>query len=163
MTVFFSTIGQDSHRFKETISDDNSIILAGVNIKSGREIDANSDGDVVYHAITNAISGATGVNILGKKADELCLGQGIKDSSIYLIEAQKYMDGLTLHHLSISMECLTPKLSKYIDLMKENIGTILNLPVSHIGITATTGEGLTEFGKGNGIQVFVCASFSREE
>lgn len=163
MQIFFTTIGQDSHRFKEDIVDEGKIVLAGVEISSDHLIDANSDGDVVYHAITNAISGATGVNILGKIADEICLGQGIKDSSIYLSEAQKYMKGITLHHISISIECLTPKLSMHMESMKENISNLLNIPVSHIGITATTGEGLTEFGRGKGIQVFVVASFSREE
>lgn len=163
MKVFFTTIGQDSHRFSDDIIEGGFITLAGVKIDSKRLMEANSDGDVIYHAITNAISGATGVNILGKIADDICIGQGIKDSSVYLKEAQKYMNNIELHHLSISVECLTPKLSTHIENMKNNISRLLDIPTSHIGLTATTGEGLTEFGKGNGIQVFVCASFSREE
>ena len=44
----------------------------------------NSDADVVLHALTNAISGLTGVNILGETADRLCLEEGITDSFQYL-------------------------------------------------------------------------------
>lgn len=163
MIYFFNTIGQDSHRFVEIAeTSDEYIMLGGVKIPSERRIEANSDGDVLLHAITNAISGATGVNILGAIADDLCLRQGIKDSSVYLEEALKYMGNKKLIHLSISIECLTPKLSKYIDSIKNSLSGLLTLDKSHIGITATTGEGLTEFGKGNGIQVFVIASFMEE-
>jgi 2-C-methyl-D-erythritol 2,4-cyclodiphosphate synthase len=46
--------------------------------------------------------------------------------------------------------------------MKESIGNILGIPVSSVGITATTGEGLTGFGRGEGIQVFVILTFTKE-
>ena len=62
--VSISTIGQDSHRFGEPAGD-TFIKLGGTDIPFDRPIEANSDGDVVYHAITNAISGFTGINILG--------------------------------------------------------------------------------------------------
>ena len=54
------------------------------------------------------------------------------------------------------MECLTPKISPKIEEMRKNIARILQIKENQVGITATTGEGLTEFGKGNGISVFVC-------
>ena len=60
--VSISTIGQDSHRFGEPAGD-TTIKLGGIDIPFDKPILANSDGDVVYHAITNAISGFTGVNI----------------------------------------------------------------------------------------------------
>ena len=84
--VSISTIGQDSHRFGEPCGD-TFIKLGGTDIPFDRPIEANSDGDVVYHAITNAISGFTGVNILGGEADKICLEKGIKDSSVYLEKA----------------------------------------------------------------------------
>ena len=159
MQYCFSTIGQDSHRFSENLTEGSEIILGGVTIPSQYNIEANSDGDVILHAITNAISGATGVNILGKIADDLCLNNGIKDSRIYLQEALKYLDDARLVHISVSVECRYPKLSPYIDEIKRNIALLLDIPAKSVGLTATTGEGLTEFGKGKGIQVFECASF----
>lgn len=113
---------------------------------------ANSDGDVVFHAITNAISGITCKNILGKISDDMCKN-GIIDSEVYLREALKYLDEKIVH-LSISIECKIPKISPKIEEMRKNIARVLNVEENCIGITATSGEGLTEFGKGNGISVF---------
>ena len=127
-----------------------------------RPISANSDGDVVYHAITNAISGYTGVNILGGEADKLCLEKGIKDSAVYLKKGLEYLKDASIIHCSITIECLRPKLMPHIPAMKESVGNILGIPASSVGITATTGEGLTGFGKGEGIQVFVILTFTKE-
>ena len=70
-----------------------------------------------------------------------------------LKEALKYLNEKIVH-LSISIECKTPKISPKIEEMRNNIARILNITPSQVGITATTGEGLTEFGKGNGISCF---------
>lgn len=159
--VSISTIGQDSHRFGEA-SGDTTIRLGGIDIPFDKPILANSDGDVVYHAITNAVSGYTGVNILGGEADKLCLDKGIKDSAVYLKKALEYMKDGKIIHCSITIECLRPKLMPYIPAMKEAIGNILGIPVSSVGITATTGEGLTGFGRGEGIQVFTILTIAKE-
>ena len=50
----------------------------------------------------------------------------------------------------------------YHDAYKESIGKILGIPSSSVGITATTGEGLTGFGRGEGIQVFCILTFTKE-
>ena len=159
--VSISTIGQDSHRFGEPCGD-TFIKLGGTDIPFDRPIEANSDGDVVYHAITNAISGFTGVNILGGEADKICLEKGIKDSSVYLEKALEYLTDGKIIHCSITIECLRPKLKAHIPAMKETIGKILGIPSTSVGITATTGEGLTGFGRGEGIQVFCILTFTKE-
>lgn len=159
--VSVSTIGQDSHRFGEPCGD-TFIKLGGTDIPFDRQIVANSDGDVIFHAITNAISGFTGVNILGGEADKICLEKGIKDSSVYLKKALEYLTDGKIIHCSVTIECLRPKLMPHIPSMKESISSILNIPVSSVGITATTGEGLTGFGKGEGIQVLVILTFTKE-
>ncbi len=159
--VSISTIGQDSHRFGEPCGD-TLIRLGGIDIPFDRPIEANSDGDVVFHAITNAISGFTGVNILGGEADKICLEKGIKDSSVYLEKALEYLTGGKIIHCSVTIECLRPKLMPHIPEMRESVGKILGIPASSVGITATTGEGLTGFGKGEGIQVFCILTFTKE-
>ena len=159
--ISISTIGQDSHRFGSPCGE-TTIKLGGIDIPFDKPIEANSDGDVVYHAITNAISGFTGVNILGGEADKICLEQGIKDSSIYLEKALEYLKDGKIVHCSITIECLRPKLMTHIPAMKESIGNILGIPASSVGITATTGEGLTGFGRGEGIQVFCILTFTKE-
>jgi 2-C-methyl-D-erythritol 2,4-cyclodiphosphate synthase len=152
-----AAIGQDSHRF-DTGNTQKKLILAGVEFEGETPLLGNSDADVVLHAITNAISGISGVNILGKISDDLCLKEGISDSSVYLKEALKTLQNHQLTHLSISIECQKPKITPMISKMKENLARLLNLTISQIGITATTGESLTSFGRGEGIQVFVIIS-----
>jgi 2-C-methyl-D-erythritol 2,4-cyclodiphosphate synthase len=144
-------IGQDSHR----IDYDNKakiFKLGGVVFDVDYSILGNSDGDVVLHAVTNAISGITCINIIGKKSDEMCRA-GITDSEEYLKESLKYLKEKIVH-LSISIECQIPKITPKIPEMRNNIARILKISEQSIGITATTGENLTEFGKGNGISVF---------
>ena len=148
-------IGQDSHRFDFNNSN-KILILGGVKILNAPALLGNSDADVILHSITNAISGITCVNILGKIADNMCKN-GITDSSYYLKEALSYLEPCyIISHLSISIECKTPHITPYINDIRQSLSNLLNILPSNIGITATTGEGLTDFGRGLGIQVFSC-------
>lgn len=149
-------IGQDSHKIDYN-NQNKKLILAGVEFEETFSLLANSDGDVILHAITNAISGITCKNILGKIANEMCNKRGIKDSEEYLKEALKYLNE-PITHISISIECKVPKITPKIEEMRKNIARILNINENCVGITATSGEELTEFGKGNGINVFACVT-----
>ena len=146
-------IGQDSHRIDYNNKEKN-LILGGIIFEEDYSLSANSDGDVILHAITNAISGITCVNILGEIANNMCK-QGITNSEEYLKEALKYLKE-QINNVSISIECKKPKITPKIPDMRKNIARILNIDESCVGITATTGEELTEFCKGNGISVFAC-------
>ena len=149
-------IGQDSHKIDYN-NKEKKLILAGVEFEEEFSLLANSDGDVILHAITNAISGVTCKNILGKIADDMCNKRGIKDSKEYLIEDLKYLNEPIIH-IYISIECKVPKINPKIEEMRKNIARILNINENCVGITATSGEELTEFGKGNGINVFACVT-----
>lgn len=148
-------IGQDSHRFDHN-DKNKKLVLGGVVFEGCSPLEGNSDADVVLHSITNAISGITCVNILGEISDRMCLEQGIKDSGEYLKEALKYLKENKIVHVSISIECSTPKITPKIPEMRKSISRLLDIPENCVGITATTGEGLTGFGRGEGIQVFSC-------
>lgn len=147
-------IGQDSHRF---LSPEFSkpCILAGLIFEDAPGFNANSDGDVILHAICNAISSVTGVLILGNIADDLCLKDGITDSEVYLTEAMKTLGKQKVSHVAITIEAKKPKIKGRIPEMRQNISRIMGLDVSQVGITATSGEGLTDFGCGDGVQAFV--------
>lgn len=151
------SIGQDSHRF-DFEDKEKKLILGGVFLE-GAPLKGNSDADVVLHALTNAVSGITGVNILGAVADKMCLEEGITDSSAYLAVALKDLKG-SICHASFSIECSVPKLSPHIPRMKKQIAGLLGIDEANIGMTATTGEGLTDFGKGLGIQCFCILTVS---
>jgi 2-C-methyl-D-erythritol 2,4-cyclodiphosphate synthase len=146
-------IGQDSHRFGDEATG-KPLVLGGVRIPGCPGLEANSDGDVVLHALTNAVSGITGCPILGEVADRMCLQDGITDSSEYARRAVECLRrGQAISHVSISIECARPRLSPHIGAMRESISHLLGIEAEDIGITVTSGEGLTEAGRGLGIAV----------
>jgi 2-C-methyl-D-erythritol 2,4-cyclodiphosphate synthase len=151
--MYITSIGQDSHRF-ESLDLQKPLMLGGVCIKECPGLKGNSDADVVLHAITNAISGLSGINILGKVSDEICLKQGITDSRVYLSKAIETLRDYRIVHVSVSVEALKPHLAFHIQTIRESIAKLLSLEIKHVGFTATTGEKLTGFGKGEGIQAF---------
>ncbi len=154
-------IGQDSHRF---LSPDSSkpCVIGGIAFEEVPGFNANSDGDVVLHAICNAISSLTGILILGNIADDLCLKDGITDSEVYLIEAMKTLGNQKISHVALTIEGKKPKLKDRLGEMRHNIARIMSLDVSQVGITATSGEGLTDFGCGDGIQAFAIVTSVEE-
>lgn len=146
-------IGQDSHRFMPPDSS-KPCVIAGLIFEDAPGFNANSDGDVVFHAICNAISSLTGVLILGGLADDLCLKDGISDSEVYLREAMKTLGKQKVVHVAVSIEAKKPKFKERLLEMRQNIARVMHLDISQVGITATSGEGLTDFGCGDGVQCF---------
>lgn len=146
-------LGQDSHRF-ETKDSSKPCIIGGVHFEEVPGFMANSDGDVVYHSICNAITSITGVLILGGLADELCLKDGITNSEIYLKEALKSLQkqNFSISHVAITLEGKKPHFKHHIKQMKHNVASILQIQSSDVGITATSGEGLSDYGCGDGVQ-----------
>lgn len=152
-TIVRTGIGQDSHRF---LPEDATkpCILGGLIFEDVPGFLANSDGDVIFHALCNAISSLTGDIILGKKADELLEKKGITDSLVYLEEALKTLGPQKITHVAITIEAKRPRFLSKIPHLKKSIAKAMHLDPSQVGITATSGEGLTEFGLGIGLQCF---------
>ncbi len=149
--MFRTGIGQDSHRFLPPDSS-KPCVIAGMFFDDVPGFNANSDGDVVFHAICNAISSLTGELVLGAIADDLCLKDGITDSEIYLKEALKTLKKQQITHVALTIEGKRPNFKNKIPLMRSNIARVLGLGINQVGITATSGEGLTDFGCGDGVQ-----------
>jgi len=156
---FKTGLGQDSHRFENKDSS-KPCIIGGVHFEEVPGFKANSDGDVVYHAICNAISSITGVLILGGIADELCLKDGITNSEVYLKEAYHLIQNqkLQITHVSVSLEGKKPSFKEHLLSMRENIAQVLEIDAKDVGITATSGEGLTDYGCGDGVQALSIVS-----
>ena len=156
-------IGQDSHRIQEP-AEGKALVLGGLALKEPFALEGNSDSDVVLHAITNAISGITGRPILGPVADKMCRA-GIRDSAAYLERALDDLAGIgyRIAHVSVTLECRRPKILPLLPAMTARVADLLGVGTEDVGITATSGEGLTDFGKGLGIQAFACATALRSE
>jgi len=144
-------LGQDSHRF---LPDGSSkpCILAGLIFEDVPGMASDSDGDVIFHAICNAITSVTGVQILGGIADDLCQKDGITDSQVYLEKALETLKKQKIEHLAIAIEAKRPRLQARIEEMRSKIAGLMKLDLHQVGITATASDGLTEFGLGEGIQ-----------
>jgi 2-C-methyl-D-erythritol 2,4-cyclodiphosphate synthase len=151
--IYRTGIGQDSHRF---LSSDSSkpCVIGGVIFESAPGLDADSDGDVIYHAICNAITSLSGVPILGGIARDLCRKDGISDSQVYLEKALQTLGKQKIVHVALSIEGKRPHFEEQIPVMKKQIASVLKIGVSAVGITATSGDGLTDFGCGDGLQCF---------
>jgi 2-C-methyl-D-erythritol 2,4-cyclodiphosphate synthase len=161
--MFKVGIGQDSHRIQEPAAG-KSLVLGGLTLKEPYALQGNSDSDVVLHAITNAVSGVTGRPILGPVADGMCKA-GMTDSAAYLQKALEDLDGMgyRLTHVSVTLECSRPKILPLLAAMTARVAELTGLSQEDVGITATSGEGLTDFGKGLGIQAFAVASTMKLE
>ncbi len=153
MPIFRTGIGQDSHRF---LPQDSSkpCVIGGVIFEGVPGLDADSDGDVVFHALCNAITSVTGVPILGGIARDLCGKDGITDSQVYLEKALVTLGTQHIVHAAFTIEGKKPHFEKHIPSMRKNIAGALNIDPTAVGITATSGDGLTDFGCGDGIQCF---------
>ena len=146
-------IGQDSHRFCEAPwPDGRNLILGGVIFEGEVPLEGNSDADVILHALTNAISGITCIPVLGAVSDAMCEA-GISDSREYVREAFKDLKG-TIQHVSFTVEAKKPKLLSSILEIRKSIAGLLSIDIDQVMLTATSGEGLTAFGRGEGVQVF---------
>lgn len=146
-------LGLDSHRFV-TSETDRVLMLGGLPFEDAPALAGNSDADVILHALTDAVSGVTGVTIIGAVADALCQ-EGVTDSSVYLSRALEEMGTWRLTHVSIALECQRPKIDPKVPTLRANIAKLLSLTVADVCITATSGEGLNACGRGEGIHATV--------
>ena len=146
-------IGQDSHRFVAAGSS-KPCIIGGVIFPDCPGLFADSDGDVVLHSICNAITSLSGVPILGGIAIDLCQKDGITDSQVFVEADLKTLGEQRIVHVAVSLEGLRPKFKQKIEKMRASVAKVLKIEPSQVGITATTGEGLTDFGCGDGLQCF---------
>jgi len=146
-------IGQDSHAFL-CESCQKKCIIAGLEFQDAPGFDADSDGDIVFHAICNAISSLTHVPILGGVAIDLCRRFGIVDSSVYLTKALETLGAQRVEHVALTIEGKRPKFQGRFDEMRENIALAMNLKMDQVGITFSSGDGLTSFGRGEGLICF---------
>lgn len=145
-------LGQDSHRIQES-SGGKPLMLGGVKFDETFSLEGNSDSDVVLHAVTNAVSGITGRPVIGPVADGMCRA-GITDSQAYLKAALADLGtmGYQSSHVSVSIECQKPKILLRIPELRKRLAELMGIAIGDVGITATSGEGLTDFGRGLGIQ-----------
>jgi 2-C-methyl-D-erythritol 2,4-cyclodiphosphate synthase len=141
--------GFDAHRF----SEGGFIVLGGVRIAHSRGLQAHSDGDVLLHALCDALLGAAGLGDIGHHfPDNDATYCGI-DSRILL---RRVRELLQANHLRVSNVDLTviaqrPRLAAQIPNMRANIASDLQTEWGRINVKATTTEGMGFVGREEGI------------
>ncbi len=150
-------IGLDSHRLNEGTKK--KLILGGVEISKDYCLIADSDGDVIIHSLCNALSTAIGGGSLDTWAGEM-FKKGVTDSREFLkvIVDRVKKKGLKINNAAIMVEAGKPKLEGFREQMQLSLAKLLDVEADKVGIAFTTGEGLTTFGRGEGIQAFTIVS-----
>ena len=130
------------------------LIIGGVEIPSNKGSLAHSDGDVLIHAIVDALIGALGKGDIGEHfSDKDPKYQNI--SSTYFLECVKKMlsdEGYEILNIDSLVILETPKLKDYKQKMKENIAFHLGVEPSKVNVKAGTNEGIGELGKNEAIE-----------
>ncbi|MCB1760667.1 MAG: 2-C-methyl-D-erythritol 2,4-cyclodiphosphate synthase [Gammaproteobacteria bacterium] len=141
--------GYDAHRF----AIGRRLVLGGVEIPYELGLAAHSDGDVLLHAVCDALLGAAGLGDIGKhfpdNSDEFA---GI-DSRLLLRAVDKQLQamGLRVSNLDATLVAQAPKLAPYIDTMRIRIAADLRVDGDRINVKATTTEKMGFTGRGEGI------------
>ena len=141
--------GYDVHAFGEG----DHVTLGGVKIPHEYGIKAHSDGDVILHALCDALLGAAALGDIGMHfpdTDAKWKGANSRDllrHVVSLLKAQSY----EVVNADITLLAEVPRIGKYRDEMKANMASDMNIDVSQINVKATTSEGMGFIGKREGL------------
>ena len=149
--------GVDTHAFGKP---QDYILLAGVKIPSASGLIAHSDGDVLIHALMDALLSGAGLRDIGFYFPDSNAEFKGANSMELLQKVLAHIDekGYAVENISIAIQAEKPRLSPYIEQMQNNLSNALKIDPTAVGITAGTNEGLGYVGEGKGITVHAYAS-----
>ena len=144
--------GYDSHRFMKG----DHIMIGAERIPFSQGIDAHSDGDVLMHAICDALLGAAGLGDIGKHFPDSDSKYKDIDSSSLVSKVVNEIEkqNLTVGNLDSTVILEKPKLANYIQSMQKNISNLLKISGTNVNIKATTNESMGFIGRGEGIAAY---------
>jgi len=143
--------GYDAHRFKEG----KGIVLGGVDIPFNKSFEAHSDGDVLLHALCDALLGAAALGDIGKHfPDSNDKYKGINSrlllQKVHALLIEKHY---VVSNVDVTVVAQAPKLAPYIENMCQHISEDLEISVDRVSVKATTTEGMGFVGRGEGVEV----------
>ncbi len=143
--------GYDVHAFGEG----DHVVLGGVTIPYERGLIAHSDGDVVLHALADALLGAMGLGDIGKHFPDTDKQYEGADSRILLrhVVALVLNAGYGVGNADITIIAQAPKMAPHIDVMRKVIAEDVGVDISRVNVKATTTEQLGYIGRKEGIAV----------
>ncbi|MCL5992123.1 MAG: 2-C-methyl-D-erythritol 2,4-cyclodiphosphate synthase [Bacteroidetes bacterium] len=135
------------------------LLLGGIKIESDLGTIAHSDGDVVLHALCDAMIGASGLGDIGElfpDNDSKYLGA---DSKLFVVQIMKLLEDRNLFIINVDITILLekPKLKNYKEKIRQSISELVKLPVENVNIKAKSNEGMGFVGRQEGIAAYcVC-------
>jgi 2-C-methyl-D-erythritol 4-phosphate cytidylyltransferase / 2-C-methyl-D-erythritol 2,4-cyclodiphosphate synthase len=141
--------GFDVHAF----GDGDHVVMGGVTIPYAKGVVAHSDGDVVIHALCDAVLGALGLGDIGQHFPDTDPRYRGVDSRVFLREVTARMNeaGLELVNADITVLAEAPRIGKYRAAMAENLAADMGVAAQRVNIKATTTEKLGFIGRGEGL------------
>ena len=145
--------GFDAHRFAPDFDPASPLVLAGVTLPAKRSLLAHSDGDLVLHALADAVLGAAAAGDIGRLFPDSDASIAGISSSVILDAALKaaVAKGLRLINLDLTVVAQAPKLSPFAEEMRESLAGLTGLPRDCINLKATTTEGMGWLGREEGM------------
>lgn len=144
--------GVDAHRFQEGVP----LVLGGVTIPDAPGLAAYSDGDVVLHALADALLGAAGLGDIGRHFPDTDPAYAGADSRDLLRKVVKKIQaaGFSPTNADLTLVAQRPRMAPHIPAMVELIAEDLSVPRDRINVKATTTEQMGFTGRGEGIAAF---------
>ena len=151
--------GFDVHAF----GTGDHVTLGGVRIPHARGLVAHSDGDVVIHALCDAIFGALALGDIGRHFPPSDERWRDADSRRFLRHAALLMaqHGYALGNADVTVICESPKVGPHAQAMRENLAADLECELGRVSVKATTTEKLGFAGRGEGIAAQACVLLER--
>ncbi|MDG1250284.1 MAG: 2-C-methyl-D-erythritol 2,4-cyclodiphosphate synthase [Gammaproteobacteria bacterium] len=147
--------GLDAHRF----CAGDRVVLGGVSIPHDQALQAHSDGDVLLHAICDALLGAAALGDIGRHFSDQDAAHKNRDSREFLREVATMLAtaGYSIGNIDATIVAQRPKMSPHTDLMRQNISTDLGIEVDAVNIKSTTTEQMGFTGREEGIAALAIA------
>jgi 2-C-methyl-D-erythritol 2,4-cyclodiphosphate synthase len=147
--------GYDAHRFEAG----RRLVLGGVTIEHPQGLRAHSDGDVLIHALCDALLGAAGLGDIGRHyPDNEAKYTGI-DSRILLrdVVERLHLAGFKVSNVDLTLVAQQPRLAQYIETMRGRLAADLHVDQHRVNVKATTTEGMGFTGRSEGIAAYAVA------
>ena len=144
--------GIDVHAFQ----DGGTLVLGGVTIPYERSLEAHSDGDVVLHALCDALLGAAGLGDIGRHFPPDDAAYKNIDSRVLLRKTVALLSGrqFSIANADMTIVAEAPKLAPFVEAMCTHISADLQIDTSRVNVKATTTEHLGFAGREEGIAAF---------
>lgn len=154
-------IGYDVHK----LTENRKLILGGVEIKYEKGLEGHSDADVLTHAVMDALLGAAALGDIGKHFPDTAKEYKGADSIKLLENVGKLLKsyGYIVINIDSVIAAQEPKLAPFIELMRINISSALNIDTDRVSVKATTTERLGFEGRGEGISAQAVCSIKKAQ